>query len=295
MNDHIEIYRRRLNLKHAVFSKIEHADAMVAYVYEVNIPSGEKFILKMSPKDEHFYREVHFLRELVGSLPVPHIVDLIEPEKGIAGAILMQYIPGSLIEKENLTTRLAYEIGLNLAKIHLNKVEGYGDLLCQLELSSNPKKHWFKKFEESVGECHDHLPANLIKQAYKCVEDNIHLIDLADGPCIVHRDYRPGNIMHDQGKLNGILDWASARAGFAQEDFQALSQQEFSDNPEVNAAFLKGYANLRPVPQYKQMMSLLRLSRACATVGYTLKSGTWDTIHAQAYKTSCNILEAILL
>ncbi len=40
-----------------------------------------------------------------------------------------------------------------------------------------------------------------------------------DGTCVVHRDYRPGNLIVHDGKLQGIIDWTGARTSFAEEDF----------------------------------------------------------------------------
>ncbi len=294
MTDNLEYYKQRFKMKQATFSKIEHADAMVAVVYEVIRSASEKYILKICPKDQHFFREVYFLSELQGVVPLPKLVDSVAPGKNNLGAILMEYLPGVLLDKGNLTTQLAHDIGSNLAQIHNIAVKGYGDLLYPSELSSNPEDHWLEKLDESIEECIDYLRDDLIKKAYKYVKENIHLLKLSDGPCIVHRDFRLGNIIVEQGKLSGIIDWASARASFAQEDFQVFEEQEWSDSSNVNTAFIEGYLSIRPVPRYKEMMPLLRLSRAFATVGYTLKIGTWNGIHSKVFKKNLNFIEMLM-
>lgn len=293
MDNNLEFFKQRFKLEQATFSKIVHADAMVAVVYEVIQSSGEKLILKICPKDQHFFREVYFLRELKDAVPIPKVVEIVEPEQSTPGAILMEHLSGILLEKGKLTTQLAYEIGANLAQIHSITANGYGDLLYPSNLSSNPEDHWLEKLDESIEECRGHLSNDLTEKASTYVNDNIHLLKLADGPCIVHRDFRPGNIMIDQGKLNGIIDWASARAGFAQEDFQAFHLQEWSDSKDVNEAFIQGYKSVRAIPDYKTMMPLLHLSRAFATVGYTLKIGTWNGVHSKIYKKNIKYIDLI--
>lgn len=293
MDDNLEYFKQRFKLEQATFSKIVHADAMVAVVYEVAQTSGEKLILKICPKNQHFFREVYFLKEMQGVVPIPKIVEIVEPEQNNPGAILMGYLSGKLLEKETLTARLAYDIGLKLAQTHSVTANGYGDLLCPSDLSSNPEDHWLEKLDESIEECRGHLGDDLITQAYAFVKENIHLLKLADGPCIVHRDFRPGNIMINQGNLSGIIDWASARAGFAQEDFQAFQLQEWSNSKDMNEAFIQGYTSIRAVPDYETMMPLLRLSRAFATVGYTLKIGTWNGIHSKIYKKNLEYIKLV--
>ena len=47
MDDRISIYRQQLNLQNAVFSRIEHDDAIVAIVYKITQPNGLQLILKI--------------------------------------------------------------------------------------------------------------------------------------------------------------------------------------------------------------------------------------------------------
>ena len=248
MSKFIDIFRQHFNLEGAEFIQIEHTNAMVAEVYEVVPSIGEKLILKVCPKAQHFFRELYFLKKMKGIVPIPKMIQVFEPENGIPGAILMEYLTGNLLDKDSLTSSLAYEIGGCLAKIHSTKLNGYGDLIAQADLSSSPEKHWLEKLDESINECRGHIADELIEQAYKYIRDNIYLLRQVDGPCIVHRDFRPGNIIINQGKLSGIIDWASARASFSQEDFQTFEQQEWSADSGVNKAFIEGYSSIRQVP-----------------------------------------------
>lgn len=284
MTDNLKYYKQRLKIKQATFSKIDHDNAMVAVVYEVCLLSGKKYILKICPKERHYFREIYCLKKLSSVTAAPNIIDLVDPDEKHHGAILMEYLSGNLIRRGGLSTRLAHDIGFNLAKFHDITMKGYGDLLDSSELSSDPEKYWLKKFNESIGECHGPINSDLIEQVLSFTNENIHLLKKSDGPCIAHRDFRPGNIIVNQNKLSGIIDWASARAGFAQEDFQAFEEKEWSNSSDVNDAFLKGYAVVRPVPDYKEMFPLLRLERALGLVGYTLKIGTWNGIHSKLFK-----------
>jgi len=289
----LSTYQQILNLQAVTFSQIVHEDAMVAIVYKITLPNGEQLILKICERTNDYLREVYFLKHFAGKLPVPKMIQAIEPRQGVHGAILMECLPGTLLTTEELTESLAAEIGQCLALIHLNRLPGYGDPI-QGELSSDPKVYFTAKFEEGLEECSHHLPSNLIGQCRRYYEANLNLLDSVDGPCIVHRDYRPGNLIVHQGKLQGIIDWAGARASFAEEDFCSIEHGEWTMDTRVKKALLAGYASIRPIPEYARLIPFLRLNKAIATVGFTVKSGTWKSNSARLYQYNRQFLESFL-
>lgn len=293
MNNFISFYKKRFNLTKAIFLPIEHEEAMVAIVYKV-IFNSKTFILKICPRTEDYFREVYFLKFFAKVLPVPNIIQEEQPSPTTYGAILMEYLPGNLLKPEALTDKLAYEIGVILASIHLNRLESYGDLTQPQNLSSDSRVPFTHKFVESVSECNGHLPQRLLDKAQQYYDGHINLLRLVDGPCIIHRDFRPGNTMILNGELTGIIDWASARASFAEEDFSPLELNEWSSNSQLKKSFLSGYASVRPVPNYKQIMPLLRLNRVCATIGFTIKQATWNNKHTALYQANRQYLETFL-
>lgn len=44
------MYQHRFNLQNAVFSRIEHEDAIVAIVYKVSQANGKQYILKIGTR-----------------------------------------------------------------------------------------------------------------------------------------------------------------------------------------------------------------------------------------------------
>lgn len=104
-----------------------------------------------------------------------------------------------------------------------------------------------------------------------------------DGPCLVHRDFRPGNLIVRDGKLQGIIDWASARSGFAEQDFCSLEHFKWSFHASYKKSLLDGYSSIRPVPNYQLITPLLQLGRALAVIGYTFRSRTWNTSNSGLY------------
>lgn len=292
MDKLITLYQQRLGLQDATFSLIEHEDAMVAIVYKITHKSGEQQILKICTRAKDYFREMYFLNYFVGILPVPHIIQSVHPEKGIYGAVLMECLKGRLLIKDDFTNAIAYELGSLLARIHLNRVAGYGDLTQPNNLSSNPRTDFAIKFNESLTECNNHLPKALIDQCYNYYDTHINLLLSVDGPCMTHRDFRPGNILIHEGKIQGIIDWARGCASFSEEDFCSLEHDEWLTNPDMKDSFLAGYASIRPVPNYSAIMPLLRLNKALTIIGFTVKRGTWKDTHAAVYKFNRHYLEA---
>lgn len=291
--DHlITLYQKRLDLKNSSFLRIDHDDAMVAVAYKITMGDGTEYILKICSRPNDYLREIYFLNHFAGHLPVPRIINVVEPEKDLHGAILMEYLPGRLLKMADFTDELSFKMGSLLARIHLNRATGYGDLIQPEALTSDPRLHFTLKFQEGIEECRNHLPQSLIEQCLLYYEANLHLLNAVDGPCPIHRDFRAGNIIVDHGKIRGIIDWSSGRASFAEEDFCPLEHGEWPSYPSSKKAFLSGYASIRPVPDYSAMMPFLRLNRAIATVGFTVKRGTWDNTNARVYEFNRRFLDS---
>jgi Ser/Thr protein kinase RdoA (MazF antagonist) len=292
MDNLITLYQQHLNLQDSTFLRIEHEDAMVAIVYKITLSTtGAQFILKISSRAQDYMREVYFLKHLESKLPVPRIIQVVKPEAEINGAILMEYLPGALLKISDLTDKLAYEIGSQLARIHLNRISGYGDLTQPDDLNPDPRVYFTSKFDEGFDECSNHLPKSLLEKCRHYFDSNIDRLASVDGPCMIHRDFRPGNIIVNNGKLHGIIDWASGRASFAEEDFCPLEFGEWPTDPTNKQFFLNGYASIRSVPDYSAIMPLLRLNRAIATIGFTVKQRTWETSNSKLYQFNRQFLE----
>ena len=290
MKQIIKIYQQYLNLQDANFSLIDHEDAMVAIVYKITKTDGTELILKISERPNDFFREVMLLKQLSGKLSVPKIIQIVEPNEKIHSAILMEFLTGELLKKDELTEKLAYEIGESLACIHLNRFTGYGDPIDH-HLNLDPTIYFSFKFEEGIKECESQLPIELIKKCQKYYQAQQHILQSVDGPCLAHRDFRPGNLIVENNQLKGIIDWLGARASFAEEDFCSIEHGDWLANSFIKNSFLSGYANIRPVPDYMPFISLLRLNKAIATIGFTVKQGTWKNRNSGIYQANLQFLE----
>lgn len=294
MSDLFDYYKEQFGLENAIFSKIEHPEAIIATVYKVSMPNGKEYVLKICARDIHYYCEVYFLTYFSDTLPTPHLIKFIKPTSGLNGAILIEYLQGYLLNKENLTDSLARESGSLLAKIHLNKFKAYGDITQPNKLSNDAYSYFNNKFEEGLNECKNTLPNELLIQCRIFYKEQVKFLDFVDGPCITHRDYRPSNVIVSNDKVQGIIDWSSGRASFAEEDFYPLYFGKWTDNDVLKKAFLEGYKSIRSVPLYENVMPLLGLNAAIAKLGFTFRSGTWKTRNAGLYQKERQFLEKLI-
>lgn len=196
-----------------------------------------------------------------------------------------------MLTKDDITNETAYELGSLLAQIHSNRTPGYGDLTQPNTLSTD-RIDFATKFNENLAECNNHLPKPLIDHCQHYYDTHIDLLLSADGPCITHRDFRPGNILIHEGNIQGIIDWARGCASFAEEDLCSVEHDAWLPDPEMKESFLAGYASIRPVPKYNAIMPLLRLNKALTILGFTVKRGTWSNIHSDIYRMNRTYLEA---
>jgi len=281
----IQKYQRLLKLSDDTeFIKIEHEDAMVANVYKITQPNRPSLILKICESPFDYRNEVYFLNYFSKQLPVPKFINSVPPSKEISGGVLMEYLSGNLLTPSSITKEIAFEIGASLALIHQNKTHGFGYLNRNLELNSNPIQHFKEKFQEGIEECKNHLPKEIITKSLDYFNEFLHLLKKVDGPRIIHRDFRPGNIIIEENALRGIIDWSSARSSFAEDDFCSIEHGEWGDFNGHKNVFLAGYSSVRKIPNYSTIMTLLRLNRAIAVIGFTVKRSTWDNVHAKVYK-----------
>lgn len=287
----LSFYREYFDLQTAELHRVDHEDALVAIVYKVTEPNGDASIIKICERKNDYYRELHFLNLFAKIISVPKVLGSAPPGEGTHGAIWMQYLPGRLVTSSDNTESLCYELGRTLATIHNERVSGYGDPLVG-NLEKSPHIYFTFKFEEGLDECKNHFPSKLLKACHEYHIAHLDLLSDVDGPCIVHRDFRPGNIIVKDGSLQGVIDWAGARYSFAEEDFCSLMHPNWLASSRD--AFTKGYQLIRSVPNYEPLIPLLRLNKAIATIGFTVKRGTWKTKDSRIYQYNMHFLEELL-
>ncbi len=169
----------------------------------------------------------------------PEVVAELEPKDGIGSGFVMRALPGTPNPKEILAMEdaatLLKEAAADLARIHAIghkdvprtvPVMDYREAIADLKA----------QFEEAGGD------RPIIALGLKWMEDNCP--DPSE-PVLVHGDYRLGNLLAEDSKLTGVLDWELAHFGDRHEDlaFGCMAVWRFAryDRPALGLGSLEEY------------------------------------------------------
>jgi len=147
--------------------------------------------------------------------PVPEIIMEFSEGVEIGEGYVMQSVVGETIPRKilrddtykNIRNKLPYEIGKSLAQIHKTKLEKLQDLE-KITFSESLEKLFiiYESFDQ---------PQPVFDLAFKWLE-NQKILDYEE--VLVHGDYRFGNFIISEKKLESIIDWELAHIGNPMED-----------------------------------------------------------------------------
>lgn len=148
-------------------------------------------------------------------VPVPTVRCVLEPEDDLGSGFVMERLDGETIPQRILRDdglaevrpRLARRCGEILAGIHAIPTGAIEDL---------PTADAAAELTQYRG-IYDRLddPHPVFELAFRWIED--HLPD-APAACLVHGDFRNGNLLIDRDGVRGVLDWELAHIGDPMED-----------------------------------------------------------------------------
>lgn len=161
---------------------------------------------------------------------------------------------------------LAHELGANLARLHaILPPQAALDFLPAC--TGNPARRAIAEYHAFLG---------TLEESFPVLEWGLRWCELKAPECrqvvLLHRDYRTGNYMVEQGRLSGVLDWEFTGWGDPREDLGWFTARCWRFNqPEREAGgigevqdFLDGYASVaggtfsRDELRYWQVMAHLR-------------------------------------
>ncbi|MEZ5649557.1 MAG: phosphotransferase [Burkholderiaceae bacterium] len=180
---------------------------------------GNRLVLRRAPsmamaaQREFSLRDEARLIRAVGAagVMVPQIVVELQPDDGIGAGFVMRSIAGSADPVTILSVAdpgtLLSEIAQALAAIHRVDVGAVGDV--PVMESAEALAGLGKRFLDYGGD------RPVLALALHWLQANI---PAPATPRLVHGDFRLGNLMVDDGRLSGVLDWELAHIGDPVED-----------------------------------------------------------------------------
>jgi Ser/Thr protein kinase RdoA (MazF antagonist) len=217
---------------------------------------NDTFVVKFNTKDDGSpkfrcdqYAYTHLARQ---QLPVPDILVLDETHLLTPyDVFIVTRLPGqSLVTSWRLLpeaqlNKLIYAAGQHLARVHSCTFPTFGRL-------REPKYASWAAFVREMVEIYL-VPARQLNLLSPEMDERLErsldraMKDLADidRGALVHRDFHYGNVLHNDGRISGLIDFEWALSGDPAYDFM-LSHVRERDIPNSEAMFSEGYQSVRP-------------------------------------------------
>ncbi|WP_432201973.1 phosphotransferase [Erythrobacter sp. W53] len=208
---------------------------------------GEPHVLRRAPSlefmnDRPFGHDVEaaVIRAAhAAGVRAPEVILELDPRDGIGSGFVMRALPGTPDPRAILAMEtpeaLLGDLAVDLAKIHALDEVGLPDAIPTLDYAEGVAV-LRAQFEEAGGD------RPIIALGLKWLMDNL---PAPISPVLNHGDYRLGNILAEDGRLTGVLDWELAHFGDPHEDlaFGCMAVWRFAryDRPALGLGSLEDY------------------------------------------------------
>jgi aminoglycoside phosphotransferase (APT) family kinase protein len=210
-----------------------------------------KFVLRINVRDpeiKKFEREKIAFGKLKKEKFCPKKVFLSKDHKIIPYTyIITEKISGKEIAKDwksfskNKKAKISLQAGKILARIHQHKMPFFGDLVKGGEKGNF--KSWdaflFNYTKSKIAEAKKFkvLDKDTEKRILEKYREIKPLLKNVKSPFLLHDDFTLDNMVHENGKINGVFDFEWARAGDPEYELKDLKELD-------NEEFYKGYTSI---------------------------------------------------
>lgn len=241
-------------------------------VYLLTLKSGEKVVLKIPFSSQKLENEKKTLELLNGKVCVPKVIDFYEGDNTMPSALLISYIDGASLTG-NITEELSYQIGVMLAEIHSIPLRKYGKI--EAEGERDEPNVYFNNLRETYNKnfvfCEKVMDSEKLSICNEIFKYYFSKLPTPDEPCLLHSDYRMGNILVKNSKVVGIIDFEVANGGVAEADFSLLKREVFDIYRGTKESFLNGYKTIRKLPDLHNTLPFYEFLTAFSRIGWCIK------------------------
>lgn len=244
-------------------------------VYKLTLADGKTVYVKIPFNRDKLHREFAILNTLQGVIPVPKVLDIWYGDEHLTGALLLSAIQGAPCT-EGIVEQLAFQIGTYHAMMHEVKMPGFGVHTAGgfQQLEDNDWRLYIQRnFEAWKQPCSEVLDAELYARCVRHFDHVFYALPKVDGPCLVHMDFRPGNILVAGDRVAGIIDFESARGGSAEIDFTKVNRYLWQVYPGTRAAYIEGYETVRPMMDLEDVLAFYSFYDAFSAVVWCKSRG----------------------
>jgi Ser/Thr protein kinase RdoA (MazF antagonist) len=133
---------------------------------------------------------------------------------------------------------------------------------------------WTEDFLLSEKSVLDSASKDLISKALTTIADHVAQLYVGAKPIVIHADLHGGNVLWNDGSLS-VIDFDDCGVGLPIQDL--ATAMYYLDTPEQDAAFLKGYSSVLPLPKMTwQDEAVLRLQRRIILLNYLYETSNLE-------------------
>jgi len=263
-------------------------------IYEITFKNKKQIILRLyneawkAKKEEFVYRQI---RSHV-DVPIPEIHYVDDSQTILPSAYcIISKLEGMHLDQayqKYKNKKIIEEAGEILAKLHTIKFDKYGWIIGH---AIHPSFSTWKEFvlydiDFKLGKLS--LIKKIIDLKSKIngfVEKNKHLLDIAQKPCLLHKDYHCPHILADKNHVTGIIDLEWALAGHNENDFMKMELWTFNKLKSFKEPFFKGYQKLGTLSHdYEERKKIYELWHwiSMVNISFEMKNKTWLTHNIKA-------------
>lgn len=254
-----------------VLSINEVEDSHSSTVYKINLLNGEKVFLKIPYSKLKWQRELEAYEVLIDRVSIPKMLDHWSGNEECPGAFLLSELKGVPLTNK-VAPIVAFQVGVLHASMH--KIQPPAIELTGIQDEfldwSNFVERQFYSFAEDVKEV---LDPSLYRQAIEKFESMKLQLPPSDGPSFIHMDFRPANIIVDEDKVSGIIDFESVRFGSTETDFTKLYRDFLSFDFSLYQSYQKGYNTIRPLIDLEVVLPFYQFTDAFNSIGWCKRRG----------------------
>lgn len=284
----------RLNIDVTNFEKIVHENTISSTVYKITAHNNKNYILKFSYNEQRFIKEHYFLDILQDIFPVPKIKQTLKAFDEFKGAILMECLEGTVGNINTFSQSISFDMGKLLANLHKIDINTFKHYLPNIYPNYDIASKFEEYFLESFDECKNVVNPNLLNKVEKYYYKNKLKSSCFSRLCITHRDFRPENLIVNNNKIMGVIDFETANFTCQDEDFVQLELLTWIKDDKLKTDFLKGYESILPLPDLEVTFPFIKFIKSLGAIGFTCCRNTYNNEHKFIYdKNINNILNMI--
>ncbi|MGN7388320.1 aminoglycoside phosphotransferase family protein [Sporosarcina sp. SAFN-015] len=273
-----------------VISINEVEDSHSSTVYKCNLVNRENIFVKIPYTKLKCKRELEAYEILKDRVSIPKMLDYWPGDETCPGAFLLSELKGQPLTKKN-SPAIAFQVGVLHATMHqiqppssqLTGIQDeFPDWSCFVESQ-------FYSFAEDVKEV---LDETLYRLAIEQFETMKRQLPPADGPSFIHMDFRPANIIVQEDKVSGVIDFESVRFGSTEIDFTKLHRDFLSFDLKLDQSYKEGYNTIRPLIDLEVVLPFYQFTDAFNSIGWCQRRGIEK--HASFLTENISILKRVL-